>query len=70
VRESQPSSPGGPGDALARVEQVLSGAQHADDLLRIVAGAPHGASTGPVWPVGELSYGLAQAPGPTSIASR
>ena len=43
------------GDALALVEELLSGAQLADDLLGCVALAFHGASPGQVWPFGKLS---------------
>jgi hypothetical protein len=40
---------------LTLVEQLLSGAQLADDLLGGVALALHGASPGQDWPVGKLS---------------
>ena len=43
------------GNGLALVEELLSGAQLADDLLGSVALAFHGASPGQVWPVGRLS---------------
>jgi hypothetical protein len=43
------------GDALALVEELLSGPQLADDLLGVVALAFHGASPGQVWPAGKLS---------------
>jgi hypothetical protein len=42
------------GDALALVEELLSGAQLADDLLGGVTLAFHGASPGQVWPLGKL----------------
>jgi hypothetical protein len=51
---------------LALVEQLLGTAQLADDLLGVVAFAFHGASPGQVWPIGKLSLGLDQFPGPTS----
>ena len=43
------------GDALALVEQLLSGAQLADDLFWCVALALNGASPGQVWPLVKLS---------------
>ncbi len=43
------------GDGLALVEELLSGAQLADELFRGVALAFHAASPGQVWPVGKLS---------------
>jgi hypothetical protein len=42
------------GVALALVEVLLIDAQLADDLLECVALAFHGASSGQVWPFGEL----------------
>jgi len=47
--------PGFISDGLALVEELLSGAQLADDLLGCVALAFHGASPGQVWPLGKLS---------------
>ncbi len=43
------------GNALALIEQLLSGAQLANDLLGSVTLAFHGASPGQVWPAGKLS---------------
>ena len=43
------------GHALALVEELLSSAQLADDLLGSVTLAFHGASPGQVWPAGKLS---------------
>ena len=48
-------SPADVGHALALIEELLSGAQLADDLLGSVALGFHGASPGQVWPVGKLS---------------
>jgi len=42
-------------NALALIEELLSGAQLADYLPGSVALAFHGASPGQVWPVGKLS---------------
>ncbi len=43
------------GDTVALIEELLSGAQLADDVLGCVALAFHGASTGQIWPLGKLS---------------
>jgi len=40
------------GHALALIEELLSSAQLADDLLGSMALAFHGAAPGQVWPVG------------------
>ena len=53
-------------DGLALVEHLLGLSELADDLLGLVAGVLHGASPGPVWPVGKLSLGLDQFPCPVS----
>jgi hypothetical protein len=43
------------GHALALIEELLSGAQLADDLLGSVALAFYEASPGQAWPIGKLS---------------
>ena len=55
------------GDALALVEQLLSGTQLAEDLFWCVALALHGASRGRFWPLMKLSYELVQFLGCTSM---
>ena len=63
-------------DGLALVEHLFGLPELADDLYSygeafgygLVAGVLNGASPGPVWPVGKLSLGLDQFPGPTSAA--
>jgi len=48
-------SPADVGHCLALVEELLSGAQLADDVFGSVALAFRGASPGQVWPAGKLS---------------
>jgi len=50
--EPTPQGPTNVSDVLALVEELLSGTQLADDLLRSVALTFHGASPGQVWPLG------------------
>jgi hypothetical protein len=53
-------------NALTLIKKLISSSQLADDLLRAVTFALHGASPGQVWPIGKLSQGLVQFLGSTS----
>jgi hypothetical protein len=54
--------------AMPRQTPCVSSSAALLKLLGVVEDVLHGASPGPVWPVGKLSLGLDQFPGPTSTS--
>ena len=68
-KRSETTTPGHnrSGKALAVIQQLLSGAQRANDLFWWVTLALHGASPNKAWPLVKLSYRLVQFLGSTSM---